>query len=335
MPDPEAIGYRAAGYANLALIAQHRSDPTYWPLERAAMRHARLEAVRVRSPRLKGHILRGILGHLLFYGLSDDTRRTPELRALQDSIVWDADSTAELMPAPARTAEWVGIASAWAHRAHVREALAVLGRLPARAARDSAAARIFSTIVFAVPGVVALSDSLGLPSDTLPATTRAMCAARAVLLLNHGDTSTARPFWTAALGSPPSRGGDTLTVTRAIYSAVRGPDVAAAEDWALRASDPLSRLTRSATWRMRCARTARDTRGTSTVACAASGDGPQHRPALPPSLTLRDAGTRPAADTSGSGEPRFRGVQLVARQRRSPQPRRNPAVVPRPREFPS
>lgn len=241
LPDPDGIGYRAAGYADLALMAQHHSDPAYWALERAAMRRARLAAAELRSPRVRMHVLRTILSHLEFYALADDTRRTPAHRALQESVVWDADSTAELMPAPARADALRGVAGTWATRHHLREALAVLARLPTRGARDSAAARILLFGVYDVASVVAVSDSLRLPSDTLPATTRAMRAARAVLLLNRGDTATARPFWTAALAAVPRRDGeDTLTVTRALYAAVRGRDVAAAEVWADRAPDPLT-----------------------------------------------------------------------------------------------
>jgi hypothetical protein len=242
LPDPDATGYRAAAYADLALMAQHHSDPTYWTIERAAMRHARLEAARMRSPELKTRVLRTILSHLAFYAWSDDTRRTPGLRAFQDSVVWDVDSTAQLLPLPARTREWPGVAGTWAHRHHVREALAVLARLPTRAARDSAAARIFPLVANDTVGLAALSDSLGLPSDTLPATTRAMRAMRAAILLNHGDTVAARVLWRAVLFSmPPGERGDTVTLTQALFTAVRGHDVGAAEAWAERAREPRTR----------------------------------------------------------------------------------------------
>jgi hypothetical protein len=135
LPDPRRIGYRASAMEALALT--YRRTPRSWPRAAQLYRDAVVEARRIRDTSVRATVLASLAWEQQSLGSDSDTRRLPESKALQATLLKDSEVTTGFLPRNNRVAVLRGLTSAWGVRSPA-EARRLLGQLPTYA--DSAEA---------------------------------------------------------------------------------------------------------------------------------------------------------------------------------------------------
>jgi len=133
VPDARRLGYYASALE--ALGRAYRTTPGTWPRAARLYREAVVEARRIRDASVRISVLQSLAWDQQSLGSDGDTRQLPESRALQDTLLRDAELTAAWLPTDSRVAVFRQLSAAWGTRS-LTEARRLLGRLPSYA--DSA-----------------------------------------------------------------------------------------------------------------------------------------------------------------------------------------------------
>jgi hypothetical protein len=190
-----------------------RREPVAWGRAARLYREAVVEARRIRDRSVRVSALGGLAWMQQGLGSDADTRRLPEARAVQDSLLRDAEVTSALLHTADRVSILRGLVTAWGPR-EPAEARRLLGQLPTRS--DSAEALRWMVYKSPTPGELAtlraqLDDPLAnlviagvlasrspLVRDTTVVATRRALLEDAVL---PRDTTLVRPLLAAAVAT--------------------------------------------------------------------------------------------------------------------------------------